>query len=237
MNQMTIPNIVLNVKLKEKTRAKVVPNGNGKPKVFGIPITMVSDAHMPIFSKGKPQPESLAEMRKAKAAIAIEFLERFAREHCQEGADEPLGASLARLEQSMRQYSGHGELDALQPTTLDSALMKIKGIARARSDVKIAVDSMDLSEMQNDYALSDTLVKVAETISHRLEPDRGRITVVLGLSAGGEETQLWVRGAKTLSLPCEIKYAVDLVLETYGATWKQNGSYYLISIPNNMPTA
>jgi hypothetical protein len=226
---------------REKTAVRAIPNGHGL-KIIGIPTTIASDAHLPIFSKGKPEAEGRAEMQKEKARIAYETLERYIRENRYHRLSAEHVAGLAALAGFMKICAmPERRIEAPQPITLDAALMQIKGVIKNRKDAKTMVYSIDDSESQHDYMLSKGLLVVAKALSFYLEPDEGKIRVVLTRSSEGSETQLSIRGSKTIALSekdnSEANYAIRAGLGMIGANLDSNGSYYLIRIPIGAPSA
>ncbi|GEM_PF-2191588 len=235
--QKTIPRVVLRSPPREKWSVQVFPNGHGLPKVSGIPITIATDAHLPIISKGKPEAEGRAEMQMGKAWVAYDVLLRYIRENRHHKLGKEHVAALAALTGLVRKYAVRKSIDAPRRTTLDAALMQIKGVINGHGDAKVAVYSIDLSEKQHDYMLSKGLLIIARVLTFYLKPDEGKVRAVLTRSTDGSETQLSVKGEKVLSLPDEISYAVAAGLGIAGAELVSNGTYYLLRIPHGESSA
>ena len=222
-------------------RVRVFLNGHKKPKVSGIPITIVSNAHLPAFSKGKPDSEGRLEMHRERARIAYEILERYIGENKCNALNNAQINGLPELARLMKIYATpHRLIETPQPITLDAALMQLKSAIRDREKTKINVCSVDDSELPHDYMLSRGLLAIANVLSFYLEPASGKIKVVLTRSADGCETQLFLKGLRTRPLSAKINgeahNAIYAGLEFAGASLVSNENYFVLKIPNGEPS-
>jgi hypothetical protein len=204
---------------RQPVSALVRKNGSPLPRIAGIPLLSASGP---------------SELRDAKVGIPANRLKEYLELEGGPVLGLDLDRSLRRLLAALDGYRFKGKVptDAIS-LPLDTANQRAKGfLINQYKNTRIR---MGMSSCDDEYLVSETLLKVADTLAYYLEPDGDRV-IIRFLQGPFFESQIKVEGHSKRPMPEEVKGAVCALLGIAGAELLPNGNSYVISVPNKAST-